>query len=467
MRPSGSWVNLGCMTAFPLALAAYLVLICTVAAFAFLRVRSAADYWLAGRRSSGLATGGSLAATIVGGSSTLGLAGLAFQRGLTGSWWLLVGPIGLSLLLFFLRSLRSRIVYTLPELIGGWYGPVMRKLAGIFILVAWMGIVGAQARAAGSILCTFLGGDPLIWTAAGGAVFVLYTAAGGQISVIRTDLFQALLIFLGIGCSALIGLRLIGGLAGLRSTLPPVMFSFPVSPSFSLFDLALLVLVVGSTYLIGPDMLSRIFCSGSERAARRGVLISIAIIVPVTLLVTACGLISRALFPEAAPEAALPLLAGRALPPWLGALLLIALLSAFLSSADTTLLTMSAIISVDFLHQGATDRLLVPRLTVVFCGAAAVLVGIFSGGIIPSLLLGYSVFSGGLFVPILAGLLGRPLRRPAALAAACLGGLTALAGKLAGSDILVAVSFFLGFAILLGDRLLSARDRTRVQGTAL
>jgi len=49
------------------------------------------SYILNNCRASALATGGSLIATIVGGSSTLGLAGLAFSQGLSGSWWLLVG----------------------------------------------------------------------------------------------------------------------------------------------------------------------------------------------------------------------------------------------------------------------------------------------------------------------------------------------------------------------------------------
>jgi len=109
---------------------------------------------------------------------------------------------------------------------------------------------------------------------------------------------------------------------------------------------------------------------------------------------------------------------------------------------------------VDILEQKNSNRLLGPRLSVLFCGAAALLVGIFSGGIIPSLLLGYSIFAGGLFVPILAGLIGKPLRRKAAFSAAFLGGGCALAGKLLGSDILVASAFGVGLAVLAVDRLL-------------
>lgn len=75
--------------------------ILAIGIFSFFKVKTKEDYLVAGRRAGGLAVGSSLAATILGGSSTLGLAGLAFARGLTGSWWLLVGAAGLFLLFFF------------------------------------------------------------------------------------------------------------------------------------------------------------------------------------------------------------------------------------------------------------------------------------------------------------------------------------------------------------------------------
>jgi SSS family solute:Na+ symporter len=99
----------------------------------------------------------------------------------------------------------------------------------------------------------------------------------------------------------------------------------------------------------------------------------------------------------------------------------------------------------------------------VVAGTGAVLVGLYSGGIIPSLLLSYSVFSGGLFVPILAGLVGRPLGPAAALAAALAGGALALAGKLLGRDGLIAAGFAVALAVWLADRLLAAAGRRRAR----
>jgi SSS family solute:Na+ symporter len=452
------------MTVAAVLLAAFAALMLAIGAAGLARVRAPADYLVAGRRGRGLAVGGSLAATIMGASATLGLAGLGFRRGLTGSWWLLVGALGLTALLFLVRAARAHPVYSLPGLIGHWYGPVMRRVAAALIAVAWLGIVGAQVSASGRLLAAFLGGGYRVWALAAGGLFVLYTLMGGQVSVIGTDLPQLLFIVIGMAGSALFGLRAVGGFSGLRAALDPGLFSFPLSPGFSAADLALLLLVVGSTYVTGPDMLSRLFCSRDEASARRGIVLSIAVIVPLAFLIALLGMMARALYPGASPEAAFPLLMKGALPPLLAALAMLALLSAFLSSADTTLLTLSTVLAVDLAgldlsRLGTRSSLRVLRGCTALAGAGAVLVGLYSGGIIPSLLLSYAVFSGGLFVPVLAGLVGRPLRAPAAVTAALAGGSLALAGKLLARDWLVAVGFGFSLVLWLADRLASRRRR--------
>ncbi len=418
--------------------------------FSFFKVQTREADLVAGRSAGGLAVGSSLAATILGGSSTLGLAGLAFARGLTGSWWLLVGAGGLFLLFFFVPALKKHRVYTLPNLIREWYGIRVQKAASFLILAAWVGIVGAQANAAGLVLATFLGGTQWFWTGAAGTLFILYTIAGGQFSVIRTDMVQIILIITGVILAAASGLTAVGGWQGLKQALEPQFFSFPLSAAFPLKDLLLLFLVVGSTYLIGPDMFSRIFCSRNVHQARKGILLAIIIIIPAAFLFTLLGMEAQVLFPGITSEAAVPELIRTVLPAPLSMLMVVALLSAFTSSADTTLLTMSAILSVDILGIKTVRGL---RLCTALAGIAGLLVGMLSRGIIPSLLLGYAVFTGGLAIPIISGLLGKPMRPAAALISIITGGSLALAGKLCANDALVAASFLISLIIYSIDRL--------------
>ena len=412
------------MWIFTVTLALSLAAVFVLGVVSLWQIRSAQDFLVAGRRYGGFSIGGSLAATILGASATLGLAGLAATRGLTGAWWLLVGPIGLLVLFLFVPRVKRFPVSTLPELIGHWYGPLVRRAAGLLVACAWLGIVGAQMSATGRILSSFWPGGYPLWTAAVGLLFVLYTAAGGQVSVIRTDLLQIGLVLAGVVAAATGGLAAAGGWPGLLSGLEPALLRFPVSPAFGWADLLLLLVTVGTTYLIGPDMLSRLFCSRDVRSARRGILLAVAVIVPAALLITLIGLEARALLPglvgsPGRGEAAFPELIRRVLPAPLGALTLVALIAAFLSSANTTLLTTTAIVAVDLLGLRADGATSVRRLRAIalLIGLLALGVALSSRGIIPSLLLGYTVFTGGLAVPVVAGLAGRPMSRPAALAA--------------------------------------------------
>jgi SSS family solute:Na+ symporter len=155
------------------------------------KARGADDFFVAGRRSSSPFIIGSLLATIIGGSATIGMAGLGFKQGLTGAWWLLVGSIGLVFLgLFLAKKVRSLALYTLPELVEKQYERRMALATSILIVVAWIGIIAAQVIAAGQILGILGMGSPTMWMVIFTAIFVTYTILGGQHAIIRTDALQ-------------------------------------------------------------------------------------------------------------------------------------------------------------------------------------------------------------------------------------------------------------------------------------
>ena len=415
----------------------FLLAVIVIGIASVFKTATASQYLVAGRKTGITNIWGSLTATIIGGSSTMGMAGLSYTRGLTGAWWLLVGVFGLIFLPLFIKRIKSQPVYTLPELLGSWYGAGVRKLSSILIAVAWLGIVAAQINASGQLLSTFFTGtDIKTWIVLSGLVFTTYTVLGGQVSVIKTDLLQTILIIGGIAAAFFLALFKAGGFVQIREAVPPSFFSFPVSEAFPFRDLVSMILIVGTTYMIGPDMISRVFCSRDEKTAKRGIIATIVTIIPLALLISGIGIEARALFPGQQSEGAFPLLIRHVLPGFFGALTVVALLSAFLSSADTTLLTLSAIISVDVIGIRGKKSMKYRILTAV-AGVACIAVALFSGSIIRSLLIGYTIFTGGLAVPLIFALAGRPIRPPAAFSSIIAGGTMALTGKLIHSDLIV------------------------------
>ena len=308
------------------------------------------NFFVAGRSGSSLFITGSLLATIIGSSVTVGMAGLGFSQGLTGMWWLLVGTVGLIALgIFLAKKVRQFGLYTLPELVEKQYDKRIGLAASILIVVSWVGVIAAQIVASGKILSVLGMGDPTMWMIIFSVVFIGYTVLGGQFSVIRTDIIQVGIIFVGIFGGLALVMSRVGGWGGLEQALPAGSFDFPVSESFGGYELVSLLLLVGLTYVVGPDMYSRLFCAKDAKTARRSVFWAAGLIIPIALGITLIGMGASALFPEIAAEQAFPTVITEVLPPFVGYVVLAALMGAVMSSADTCLMTASTILAVDII----------------------------------------------------------------------------------------------------------------------
>ncbi|MFC1956309.1 sodium:solute symporter [Chloroflexota bacterium] len=419
-------------------IAIYFTVMLIVGAMSRRRARMADDFFVAGRKGSSIFITGSLLATIIGGSATLGMAGLGFTQGLTGAWWLLVGSIGLICLgLFFAKKIRKLALYTLPELVKKQYDRRMALAASVLIVIAWIGIVAAQIIAAGKILSIMGIGNPTLWMVIFTIIFVAYTVVGGQHAIIRTDFVQTLIIFAGIFGGLALLLSRLGGWEGLQVSLPAEQFAFPLSTQFGGVELISLLLLVGLTYVVGPDMYSRLFCAKDEQTAKSSTLWAAALVIPVAFAVTLIGMGAAALFPQISPEQAFPTVIKEVFSPLLGGIVLAALLCAVMSSADTVLLSASTILTVDiagWFKPASNKQNILPRSrwAIVLLGICALIVALTLKGIISALLFAYTIYTAGVILPVIAGFFKDKLKvtPSGALTALIVGGSTGLISKL-------------------------------------
>ncbi|OPZ25436.1 MAG: Sodium/glucose cotransporter [Deltaproteobacteria bacterium ADurb.BinA179] len=440
-------------------IAAYLLGMLAIGLSSSGRIKTLAGFYVGGRAGGTWLITGSLMATIVGGSSTLGIAGLGFSKGLVGAWWMLVAAIGLLILSFCLsEKVRSYGVYTLPEILQIQYGSNLAKtISSMLISLAWIGVIAAQIIAAGKILSSlwsFI--DPQATMLTVGAVFMIYTALGGQYSILKTDFFQFIMILAGVSiCLASIFMAT-GSVSAMAAALPPDHFSFPVSPVFTLHDLLIFCLFVGSVFIVGPDIYSRLLCARTPEIARRASLAVACMMVPLAFAIAFIGVSARFLVPDVPAENAFPALVMHLLPTGLNALVIAALLAAVMSSADTCLLTSGTIVVNDvirpFLPEDTPEKTLISlsRAAVLVIGTLAVIIALRMQEIIGSLLLAYTVYSGGLVVPVLFGFYSDRLRlHPlGAVTAIAFGGGMSAWLTLAGHDNLLLLSFPVSAAFL-------------------
>ena len=427
--------------------------------------RSAVGFFVGGRRGTTLLITASLVATVMGGSATVGMAGMGFNWGLTGIWWLLVGSIGLVILgVFFSKKLRSTGYYTLPQLAENQYDKRVSIAVSVLIVIAWVGIIAGQIIAAGKIISIIGIEHKNVWMIGFAAVFIIYTLVGGQRANLRTDLLQFVIIFLGLLAAIAVVLPKLDGLRGMKARLPADYFNFPLSKDFGVYQLFSWLLLIGMTYIVGPDMYTRLFSAKNENAARNSALIGAILIIPPGLCIVLLGMSARVLFPATlSAEAALPFLIGDQLPPIVGGLVLAAFVGAMMSSADTCLVSTGAIISNDIVKKivpllSDEQTVLVARIAIIVIGILALLFALVLDSVISSLMFAYTVYTGGVVIPVLAGFFKKRLNLSplGAIAAISGGGIAALLSKLFAIKYLdlgaLGISAVLLFAVSYIDR---------------
>ena len=422
------------------------------------QAKSAGSFFVAGRSGSTLFITGSLLATIIGASATLTMSGLGFSRGLTGAWWILSGSVGLVVLGFlFARKVRDYGFYTLPSLLEKQYGHVPALAGSILIVVAWMGVIAGQIIGAGKIMGVLGVGSPTLWIFISTGVFIFYTVLGGQRAVLKTDLWQTIIIFLGIFGGLAFVLWKVGGFSGLVNRLPAGYFSFPTSEKFDTYQLVNLLLLVGLTYVVGPDIYSRIFSAKDGQVAKKSVFWTAGFLVPLALGITLIGMTAAVLYPNITAEQAFPTVIKGVMPPVLVGIVLAALLSAVMSSAVTCLLSASTILTVDVIHKFkptiTEEKLLViSKWGIVVLGIVALAVALLLKGIINSLLFAYTIFTAGLIPVVIAGFYKDKLKVTSigALAAIIGGGATGLISKINNIKYLDLGALLISVVLLFG-----------------
>jgi len=408
------------------------------------RGKSPDAYWVAARSYGTFPISASLVATIFGASSTVGIIGLGYSRGLTGAWWSLVGGLALIPFALLLAARVRRLgVYTLPDILHGAYGLKVSLAGAGIIVLAWCGVVAAQVVAGalllGSVFSISFNGALVVIT----VIFVMYTLWGGQLSVIRTDSWQVFL-FVGALLTTLFLVLWAGVFGeGRLAALPPAHLSFPTSSDFGWYQLLVFYpLIVGMPYLVGPDIYSRVLCAKSADSARNAALFAALAVIPLSFLLATLGLLIHTQFPGLTPEAALPTALSELAPVGLKGLIVVGVLGAIMSSADTTLISAATILSLNvaspLTRMERAGQLGLTRVFVVVLGVIALGIATFQQGIISSLLLAYTVFVGGVAVPTLASFWKDRLgvTRAGALGAVVLGGSTALMGEIRDGAIL-------------------------------
>lgn len=292
--------------------------------------QSAEDFVLGGRALTVPSFVAALVSTWYGG--ILGVGEFSWSYGLSN--WVVFGfPYYLFaavFALFFAEKVRRSECLTIPEAFHRSYGSSAGMLAGVLV---FLNATPAPYFLMLAILLQVLTGWPLlVCLLMGTAWTVVYLFTGGLRSVVRTDIFQFILMFAGFILLLVYIVFTYGGVSFLTARLPPAHLTLTGTHST---QYVLVWFFIALWTLVAPQFHQFTLSALDGRTARRGILVSIGFWFLFDTLTTVSGLYARALLPNlATPTMAFPLLAEHALPSLAKGFFFVGMLATVMSTAD-------------------------------------------------------------------------------------------------------------------------------------
>ncbi len=402
------------------------------------------SFLAADRNMNLLQTTASTAATDLGGGFSIAMGGLGFTLGISGSWLIAISGLSVVLVSFLMvpkvKRWADRVKgLTTGDLFESRFDRRTGTVAAIVIGIAWFTFVGGQIIAGAKLLQATVAIDLTVAIIISGAVILIYTAAGGLKAVIYTDVFQMVVLLIGIVFITVpIGLYTVGGWSG-------IVEHFSASPETqSLVDWGAIgwkritgwFFAIFPVWFISIAAMQRIIAARDEKTARRAFFLTgVPIEWPLFAIgSTLVGLIARMLMPDIAdPELATPMLIMELLPAGLAGIVIAAYIAAVMSTADSVLMGPVAIFTNDiycrYLRPDASEQsiVMVARIATLVLGVLGIGMAWLVPNVLDLILYAYTFGSAGLFFPMLGLLFWKRTTAKGAFWSMLGGGFSALA----------------------------------------
>ena len=373
-------------------LVTYKVILVGIGLWASRRTHDTTDFYLGGRRLGPWVAAISASASSSSAWTLLGVSSAAYLWGFSALWlfpatvsgflinWLWVAPR-------LQRMGHATGAVTLTEFVAGPPGPwrtVIARTGAVIVLVSFLFYVASQMQAAGNaFVLNFdlpLAGSIVI----GGGIVMVYTLLGGFWAVSVTDMLQGLVmaataIILPVAAFVAVGgwQELVEGWARLGS---PAQLSLTGGHTgLAAVGFVAGTLGIGLGYPGQPHVVNRFMALRDETALRRGRVIAIVWALVVYAGMLLLGLCARVLIEVSDGEQAFYAAANTLLHPVVAGVMVAAVLSAIMSTADSQLLVAASAVSYDWRlgREQSTHSVWLARVVVLVLSVLAMLVALF------------------------------------------------------------------------------------------
>ncbi len=332
----------------------YVLITIAIGVFAATRVSDTNDFALAGRSLPLPMVITATFATWFGSETILGLPGRFIEGGIAG---VIEEPFGSGMALvlvglFFAQKLYKLDILTLGDYYRRRYGVVIEVLCTLFIVLSYLGWVGAQVAALGLVINLITDGLVSVsWGMVIGTSIVLaYTVYGGMWSVAVTDFVQMIIIVCGLLGILFFASHLAGGFGEIigYARERDLFHALPEpTPSGWLFWIsAAITMMFGS--IPQQDVFQRVMSAKNVQTAVAGPILGGCLYILFAFVPMMIVIAAILVMPDSAttmladdPQRLLPTLVKEYMPMWLRVVFFGAVLSAVMSTASATMLAPS------------------------------------------------------------------------------------------------------------------------------
>ncbi len=394
------------------------------------KVKTKADYLVAGRSLPAFVLVFTLLSSWIGSGSLLGGAENAYNHGFPALWQAAGGWFGLIAIYFIAPRARRFAQFTIPDLLEARYNQTARVLGVIAVLFTYTAITSYQFIGGGDILHLIF---PQISATLGQFIIagfvILFTAIAGMSSVAYMDVAIGLLATFSLLIALPILSHAAGGWAAVKAALPATHFQ--VLGDFSGMRAAELFLPTCLLMLGNQSMYQKFFSAKSEKDATRAVIGWFVGIIILESVIVAIAVLGSKLFPSGEvhdrPREILAYTAMHGMPHILGAVMVGAIFAKVVSTANNYLFSPATNLVNDvfvrYISPGASNKriLIVSRLMVVLLGVWSLWQSLGTSSVLAKSLYAYTIYSAALTPVILAAFFWKRATATAAVASIAAG----------------------------------------------
>ena len=324
------------------------------------------DYFLGGRKMGAWVSALSAGASDMSAWVLMGLPASIYAAGM-GQTWIAIGlAIGYALSWIFeaprLRrfSIAAKDSITIPQYLTNRFlsgSRLLQLLCALIFLVAYTIYAASSIKACGTLFHTVMNIDANVAMYIAAFIIVAYTFLGGFSAVCWTDFFQGLLMLAALLVAPIFALALVkSGSMGAAAPLPDGYFNFMTSWQDIVSGLGW-----GLGYFGMPHIIIRFMSLKSEKELRKSSVIGISWTVIILVMSVVAGVVGRMVLGEIQDSSTgFITMVRKIFPALVSGLLLSAILSAAMSTADSQLLASASAFASDVykpvFRKKASDR---------------------------------------------------------------------------------------------------------------